>query len=128
LLQPLLLKQSTEKDMELLLSYLNITHTQFGGKVSYNLAINDLIQKRKYFYETDKKMNNIKKNMEINLNVKIPKDIFIVITSKYGDVKIENLYHDFEAKVTYGNLNINNLYGSSNIDMRYGNLNANSFL
>jgi len=109
------LKRSTEKEMEKLLESLDLTQKQFGKRVSYNLSLSYSGKKRGGC--------NLPDNYEINLLVKVPKDIFLDITTRYGNVELINAHHNFNANITYGNLLAESLLGSSNkIDIRYGNI------
>jgi len=109
------LKNATEKTMEQVLNGLNITHRQLGKKVTYNLTFN---------YSNDRNRQNTIEGLEINLLVKIPKDIFLDVTTRYGNVKVANVHNDFNVNIAYGNLNVENLFGNNNtIDIKYGNLN-----
>jgi len=112
------LKRATEKEMEQVLNGLNITAKQFGKEVTYNLAFSSSFEKNK---------KNITEGLEINLIVKIPKEIFLSVTSRYGNVEVADVHLDFNADITYGNLNGGNLYGLSNkINIKYGNLRMNN--
>jgi len=109
------LKKATEKEMEKLLEGLDLTQKQFGKRVSYHLSLSYSGKKRGSC--------NLPDNYEINLLVKIPKDIFLDITTRYGNVELINAHNDFKANITYGNLFAENLLGNSNkIDIKYGNL------
>ena len=114
------LKQATEKAMEQVLNGLNITARQTGNKVTYNLT---------FGYSDGKNKRNTTEGLEINLLIKIPKDIFLRVTSRYGSVKVTNVHHDFNADIAYGALTANNLLGNKNIiNIKYGNLNMNKLL
>jgi hypothetical protein len=103
------MEYGTEKDMEKLLNSINISTNQTGKKVNYKLTLNSPGNKNYSF--------------TIALLVKIPQDIFLKITSSFGDVDIENLRNDLKADISYGNINIENLYGNNNtIKLQYGNL------
>ncbi|MCL2290259.1 MAG: hypothetical protein FWC34_06070 [Bacteroidetes bacterium] len=107
-------KNATEKVMEQVLNGLNITTKQSGKKVSYSLTFN---------YSNDRNRQNTVEGLEINLLVKIPKDIFLEVTSRYGSVVLADAHNDFDVNIMYGNLNAGNLFGNNNkIDIRYGNL------
>jgi len=112
------LKQATEKEMEQVLNGLDITAKQFGKEVTYNLSFSSSFEKNR---------KNITEGLKIDLLIKIPKEIFLKVTSRYGNVEIANVYHDFYADITYGNLNGDNLYGLNNkINIKYGNLKMNN--
>jgi hypothetical protein len=109
------LRKGTEKDMERVLNGLSFTNQQSGKRVSYYLSLT---------YSNDKKFCNTMNDLEITLLVKIPKDIFIELTSRYGNVEMENVHNDFNANITYGNLDAENLFGNNNIEIKYGNINV----
>jgi hypothetical protein len=108
------LRNATERDMEELLKGLEINNNQSGRKITYNL----------YFSWNNKGRNrNIDNNYEISLLVKIPKDIFLEIESRYGNVDLKKAHNDFNAVISYGNLNVEKLLGNQNsIDIKYGKL------
>ena len=109
------LNNGTEKDMERLLEGVNISTNQFGKKVSYTLN---------FCYSNNNKNRNCNNNFEINLLVKIPKNIFLEIDSRYGNVDIVNVLNDFKADISYGKLNVEELSGNTNkISIKYGKLN-----
>jgi hypothetical protein len=110
------LNNGTEKDMEQLLEGVNISTNQFGKKVSYTLTF--------CYSNNNKKNKNCNNSFEIILLVKIPKDIFLEIDSRYGNVDIVNVLNDFKADISYGNLNVEELSGNTNkINIKYGKLN-----
>jgi hypothetical protein len=110
------LRRGTEKDMERILNGVNLTNKQSGKRVSYNFSITDT---------RDKSNCKIINDLEISLLVKIPKNIFIDLTTRYGNVEMENVHNDFNANVTYGNLTAENLFGNNNnLEIKYGNLNV----
>jgi hypothetical protein len=60
---------------------------------------------------------------EIILTIKAPKDIFYDINSRYGNIEMENVHHDFNAIIAYGNLKAEDMFGNkNNIEIKYGNL------
>jgi hypothetical protein len=107
------LKNATEKDMEELLKSFEINTNQSGRRISYSLSIS---------WNNNGRNRNIDNNYEISLLVKIPKDIFIDIGSRYGNVELINAHNDFNAVISYGNLNVEKMHGNSNnIEIKYGN-------
>ena len=105
---------ATEQDMESLWNCINITNSQSGKKISYKLT---------FSCSSTKKWNNLANYMEIRLLVKIPKDIFIDVESSFGDVKIPDVFNDFNAKVDFGDLTIDKLLGNNNtITLNQGKL------
>ena len=115
------LKQAMEKTIDQVLNGLTITTKQLGKKVTYNSTFN---------YSDINKRNKLDiEGLEINLLIKIPKDIFLRVTSRYGSVKVPTVLHDFNADILYGSLTGDNLLGNKNIiDIKYGNLNMNKLL
>jgi hypothetical protein len=110
------LRNGTEKDMERVINGLSLVHRQSGKRISYTVS---------FTYSNDKKFCNDINELEISLLVKIPKDIFIELTTRYGNVEIENVHNDFNANIAYGNLMADNLFGNNNnINIKYGNLNV----
>jgi len=109
------LQKATEKDMEDLLKNVSITSHQSDNKIFYSLSFSEVT--------ITKKNNNFDNGYEINLLVKVPRDIFLEIESRYGNVELGNIYNDFNATITYGNLKAENMFGANNhIDIRYGSL------
>jgi hypothetical protein len=103
------LKKGTDKDLERLLNCINITTNQTGRNTAYKLILNC----------SEKKINGF----EIDLLIKIPKDIFVEITSSFGDVEMENVHHDFKGDISYGDIKIENLLGENNVvKVRFGNI------
>ena len=104
------MKIITEKDVKAfakLSPYLDKTSNQFGKKITYKLNEN---------------LDNFK-NYEITLLVKMPKEIFINITSSFGNIEMPDVSNDFNATVSFGDLHIKNLLGSKNtINLKHGKL------
>ena len=96
------LNRATEKDMAQLLNAIKITTNQSGKKTNYKLSLSG---------------NNLNKigNYEINLLVKMPKDIFLNITSSFGNVELEDAFNNFNADIDFGDITIKNLYGNKNV-------------
>jgi hypothetical protein len=111
------LKKATESDMERILNDIKVTNKQLGKKVSYNLT---------YSNSGAKKLNIINNDMEINLLIKIPKNIFLNITSSFGDFNLDNVLNNFTADINFGELIVENLYGNKNtIVLKHGKLTIN---
>jgi hypothetical protein len=103
------LENSTEKELEQLLSRINISTNQAGNKTSYKLSLS----------KTGTKFNH----WEINLVVKVPQDIFLIIETTHGDVEMANVWNNIEADVSFGNITIDNLFGKNNtIKIKHGNI------
>ena len=95
------------KDFAKLSPYLDKTSNQFGKKITYKF--NENLDKFK--------------NYEITLLVKMPKDIFINITSSFGNIEMPDVSKDFNATISFGDLHIKNLLGSKNtINLKHGKL------
>jgi len=66
---------------------------------------------------------NKSKDFELTVLVKMPKDIFINVTSSFGNIEISDVHNDFNADVSFGNLYIKNLLGGKNtITVKHGKL------
>ena len=104
------MKVVTEKDRKeftRLLVSVDKTPNQLGRKVTYRFNEN---------------LNKVK-DFELTVLVKIPKDIFINITSSFGNVEISDVHNDFNANVSFGNLHIKNMLGGKNtINIKHGKL------
>jgi hypothetical protein len=109
------IRKATEEDLETVINdYIKITHSQIGKKISYSLTKKG---------STIKKWNNIINNTDLSLLIKIPKDIFLEMTSSFGDVDIQTLHNDFKADISYADLIIDKLLGENNtIKIRFGKI------
>jgi hypothetical protein len=108
------LNNVTEKDMERVLDGFTLNNKQTGDKITYSSTLS---------YYCDKKSKGVSHKLDINLLVKIPKDIFVEITSSFGDVDFQTLYNDFKADVSYADLNVEKLLGENNtIKIRFGKI------
>jgi len=114
------LRKGTSDDFIRLLNYLTITSKQSSKGVSHYSALS---------YCDDRKMDKIKDEMEIVLEVKMPRSVFIELDTRYGNIEMETIYNDFNAIVSYGNLNAESLLGNNNnIEVKYGNITLNQLL
>ena len=106
-------KKATENDLENVLDDIKITNKQSGKKVSYTLTYN----------KSNTKGNDISNKLKISLLIKIPKDIFLNITSSFGNFELENVFNNFNAEITFGNLTVENFAGEKNtVNISHGNL------
>lgn len=65
-------------------------------------------------------------SMSIKYYVRVPKDVFMELETKYGDIKVDTVYNKFEVDIKYGDLKADNLLDISSIDVKYGNVIINS--
>jgi hypothetical protein len=113
------LNKSTQEDMENLMKAIQISAKQSGKTVTYSFGIG---------WSGKSKTNNLAGLAEIELKIYAPKDIFYEITTRYGNVKMENVMNDFTASITYGNLDVQDIFGNkNNIAISYGNLTMEDF-
>lgn len=61
-------------------------------------------------------------SMSIKYYVQVPKDVFMELETKYGDIKVDTVYKKFEVDIKYGDLKADNLLDISSIDVKYGNV------
>lgn len=64
--------------------------------------------------------------MTIKYYVKVPEDVFMELTAKYGDITVDKANKRFEANLKYGDLTADNLMDFSEIDVKYGDININN--
>jgi hypothetical protein len=109
------LNKSTKEDMENLTKAIQMSNKQSGNTITYNFNID---------WSGKAKTNNLHGLTEVTLTIYAPKDIFYDIKARYGDVKMEHVYNDFNANISYGDLRAEDMFGNkNNISINYGNLN-----
>ncbi len=58
--------------------------------------------------------------LSISYYIMIPKDLYLIINSSYGDVTIDKLTRDFILDLDFADLTIDSLMAYSNLDVSYG--------
>ncbi|MEG1556152.1 MAG: hypothetical protein RR356_05445 [Bacteroidales bacterium] len=70
--------------------------------------------------------DNYQKGLEVKTLVKVPADVYMNLTAKYGNIQANTVKNDFVAEVMYGNLSFNDLQGKRNeLSVKYGDLSVN---
>ncbi|MEP6647469.1 MAG: DUF4097 family beta strand repeat-containing protein [Saprospiraceae bacterium] len=60
-----------------------------------------------------------KTEMEINYQVLVPKDIYLDLTNKYGDIYMESTDRDLKIELAYGNIRLGDVNANLKMDMSY---------
>lgn len=106
-------KGNDNKQVEARLNSINIEIIQTGNIIKAKTLFEN------YPY---KKFNGY---MSIKYYMKVPKDVFMELDTKYGDIMVDTVYKKFEVDIKYGKLTAGNLMDYSSIDVKYGNININ---
>jgi hypothetical protein len=103
------IENGTGKEMEKVVKGVNIVNYQIGNKTFYKLT-----------YKSPG-TNNIA--IRFSLIVQMPKDIFLDITTSFGDIEGVSLLNNFNANVEFGDVTVDNLGGNKNtIKLRHGKI------
>jgi len=93
-------------------NYYIIASTNFGTK--FNTFITDL----KDLSET---LIPSKNRVEINYTVRIPSNISLNISNKFGDIYLDDLKGPVNINLSNGDIKVNRLEGVANINLNFGN-------
>lgn len=105
-------KSNDEKKAIARLNSINIVFERLGNKITAKTVFEN------YPYR------NFNGYTSIKYYVKVPKDVFMDLETKYGDITVNNVRKKFEADIKYGNLNADSLLADNDIDISYGNISA----
>jgi hypothetical protein len=108
------LNKSTKEDMDNLMNALQMSNKQSGKTITYDFNIT---------WSGKEKTNNLHGLTEVTLKIYAPKDVLYDFKTRYGNIEMENVHHDFNAAIAYGNLKVEDMFGNkNNIEIKYGNL------
>ncbi len=92
--------------------YYVIARTNFGSK--YSGFFTDLKELSENFIPS-------KNKVEINYTIRMPANMAVNISNKYGDLYIDDLKGTVNINLSNGDLKINRLDGEANINLNFGN-------
>lgn len=106
-------KGNDSKQVEARLKSINVDIVQNGNKICAETSF------KNYPYK------NFSGFVSINYYVKVPKDVFMELDTKYGNINVGTVYKKFEVDIKYGNLTADSLLDNNSIDVNYGNVKVN---
>lgn len=99
--------------------------TSIAQEMSDRVSINFNKNGNKISAETTFKEKNFNCNncgTTVNYTIKVPTDVYLNLTNKYGNITLNRTDRPFKCELKYGNLTANQLLGqSSTIWIKYGN-------
>lgn len=109
----IIVKSNDEDKLRAKFNSIDVQFEQFGNKVTAETVFGD------YKYRT------FNGTMIIKYYVKVPRDVFMELDTKYGDIKVETVAKKFEVDIKYGDLKADSLLAENSIDIKYGDININ---
>ena len=109
----IIVKSNDEDKLKAKFNSIDVKFDKFGNKVTAETVFGD------YKYRT------FNGSMTIKYYVKVPRDVFMELETKYGDIKVETVTKKFEVDIKYGDLKADSLLADNSIDIKYGDININ---
>ena len=109
----IIVKSNDEDKLKAKFNSIDVKFDQFGNKVTAETVFGD------YKYRT------FNGTMTIKYYVKVPRDVFMELETKYGDIKVETVAKNLEVDIKYGDLKADSLLADNSIDIKYGDININ---
>ena len=106
-------RSNDENKLKAKFNSIDIKFDQFGNKVTAETVFGD------YKYKT------FNGSMSIKYYVKVPRDVFMELETKYGDIRVETVAKKFEVDIKYGDLKADSLLADNSVDIKYGDVNIN---
>ena len=110
----ILVKSNNNDKLKAKINSIDIDFNKIGNKVIAETVFGE------YPY------NTFNGSITIKYYVNVPKDVFMELDTKYGDIMVDTVYKRFEVDIKYGDLMADNLLDISSIDIKYGNININN--
>ncbi|MDR0982297.1 MAG: hypothetical protein LBM07_03525 [Culturomica sp.] len=106
-------KADNKEDAEVMVNRVSIDFSKNGNSISAKTV----------FEDTPNKYRRGNTSTTVNYTVNVPKDVYMNLINKYGNIKVGTVYKDFEVDVKYGNLSGDNLLSENNdLNVKYGNI------
>ena len=109
----IIVKSNDEDKLKAKFNSIDVKFEQIGNKVTAETVFGD------YKYRT------FNGSMTIKYYVKVPRDVFMELETKYGDIKVETVAKKLEVDIKYGDLKADSLLADNSIDIKYGDININ---
>ena len=109
----IIVKSNDEDKLKAKFNSIDVKFEQIGNKVTAETVFGD------YKYRT------FNGSMTIKYYVKVPRDVFMELETKYGDIKVETVSKKFEVDIKYGDLKADSLLADNSVDIKYGDININ---